>query len=129
MVVIDFPETIRTGTEHDRIGCASKCTVHAPHAAMPQPNLLPVSPRVSRSTHRSGISGSTSTLATRPFTIKEIAMAPSLVEGASLHFKGNEKTPSRSIHQYTRSINPCGSLSQRCDYAARHSPLQCGSSV
>ena len=37
------------------------CTVQAPHCAMPQPYLVPVMPSVSRSTHSSGVSGSTST--------------------------------------------------------------------
>jgi hypothetical protein len=38
----------------------SMCTVQAPHWAMPQPNLVPVKPSVSRSTHSNGVSGSTS---------------------------------------------------------------------
>jgi isoquinoline 1-oxidoreductase alpha subunit len=28
----------------DRIGCPSRCTVHAPHSAIPQPNFVPVTP-------------------------------------------------------------------------------------
>ena len=35
----------------ERIGVPSRCTVQAPHWAMPQPNLVPVMPRTSRSTH------------------------------------------------------------------------------
>ncbi|MCY1543555.1 hypothetical protein D9M68_793770 [compost metagenome] len=37
------------------------CTVQAPHIAMPQPNLVPVSCKVSRSTHSNGVSAATST--------------------------------------------------------------------
>ena len=40
--------------------CRRACTVHAPHAPTPQPNFVPVSPSVSRSTHSSGIAGSPS---------------------------------------------------------------------
>ena len=50
--------------------CASpapfKCTVQAPHSAMPQPNLVPVSWSTSRSTHSSGMSGGASTSRGRP---------------------------------------------------------------
>eukprot|EP01034_Spumella_vulgaris_P044056 gene44056-54746_t len=36
----------------------------APHSAAPQPNFVPVSSSVSRSTHNSGVSGVTCTLRT-----------------------------------------------------------------
>jgi hypothetical protein len=36
---------------------------------MPHPNLVPVNPIVSRNTQSSGVSGSTSTLWMRPFTV------------------------------------------------------------
>src|SRR5262249_29216318 len=39
---------------------------------MPQPYLVPVSPRSSRSTQSSGLSGSTSTLTAFPFTVRAI---------------------------------------------------------
>src|SRR2546430_2388217 len=35
----------------------STCTLQAPHWAMPQPYLVPVSPSVSRNTHSSRVSG------------------------------------------------------------------------
>src|SRR2546429_4066594 len=38
-----------------RVATPSRWTVQAPHWAMPQPNLVPVSPSVSRSTQRSGV--------------------------------------------------------------------------
>src|SRR6266571_5120630 len=40
--------------------------------AMPQPNFVPVSPSVSRSTQRSGVSGATVTVWRLPLTVKEI---------------------------------------------------------
>ena len=61
MVVTDSPSTIETGVMQERIGLPSTCTVQAPQAATPQPNLVPVSLRCSRSTHSSGVSPSTPT--------------------------------------------------------------------
>src|SRR5262249_58556593 len=60
IVVICFPSASLTGTHHERIATPSMCTVQAPHWAMPQPYLVPVSPIVSRNTHSSGVLGSTS---------------------------------------------------------------------
>src|SRR5262249_52549114 len=40
----------------------SRCTVHAPQRAAPQPNLVPFMPRRSRKTHSNGMSGDASTL-------------------------------------------------------------------
>ena len=57
MVVTGLSPTALTGIWQDRTGCPSRCTVQAPHSAMPQPNLVPVSPSVSRSTHSSGCLG------------------------------------------------------------------------
>src|SRR5258705_5159376 len=68
MVTIFLPATVPTGVTHERVGCPSTCTVQAPHWAMPQPYLVPASFSSSRSTHKRGISGSTSTSWTRPFT-------------------------------------------------------------
>jgi hypothetical protein len=48
--------TADAGMTHERIGWPSTCTVHAPHRALPQPNLVPVMPRRSRRTHNSGVS-------------------------------------------------------------------------
>jgi hypothetical protein len=44
IVVIDLPTASVAGNEHERIGCPSTCTVQAPHCAIPQLNLVPVSP-------------------------------------------------------------------------------------
>ena len=43
--------------------------MQAPQAPMPQPNLVPVSPSVSRSAQRSGVSGATSTGWDLPLTM------------------------------------------------------------
>src|ERR1700739_822738 len=69
MVVIRVPATAPTGIEQERCATPSTWTVQAPHWAMPQPYLVPVIPSVSRSTHRSGVSGSTSTLWLGPFVM------------------------------------------------------------
>jgi hypothetical protein len=62
MVLTAFPCAARTGITHERTALPSTWTVQAPHWAMPQPYLVPVSPRTSRKTQSSGISGSTSTV-------------------------------------------------------------------
>ena len=59
---------------HERTARPSMSTVHAPHAAMPQPNLVPVRPSVSRIAHSSGVSGSTSTTRSLPLTVMVIAI-------------------------------------------------------
>ena len=45
MVVIFLPCAAETGVTHERVAWPSMCTVQAPHSAMPQPNLVPVSCR------------------------------------------------------------------------------------
>ena len=47
----------RPGVTQARTGSPSRCTVQAPHCAMPQPNFVPVRPSRSRSTQSSGMSG------------------------------------------------------------------------
>src|SRR6185312_4649317 len=49
-------------------GWPSTSTVQAPHCAMPQPNLVPVRPRTSRSTQSRGMSSLTATSCSFPFT-------------------------------------------------------------
>ena len=55
-----------TGVMQARRGTPSMCTVHAPHIAIPHPNFVPVSARMSRRTQRSGVSSSTSTVCAAP---------------------------------------------------------------
>src|SRR4051794_34690882 len=54
---------------HERTALPSICTVQAPQAAIPQPNLVPVIFRCSRSTHRSGVLPSTPTSLRWPLTV------------------------------------------------------------
>src|SRR5215470_151245 len=63
MVVTCRPSTAAIGTMQLLAGTPSICMVHAPHAPMPQPNLLPVRPSGSRTTHSSGTSGGPSNCA------------------------------------------------------------------
>ena len=53
-------------------------TVHAPHTDIPQPNFVPVMPKISRKTHSSRMSELTSTVCSVPFTVREIMHTPSL---------------------------------------------------
>ena len=41
MVVTGWSPTALTGIWQERTGWPSRCTVQAPHSAMPQPNLVP----------------------------------------------------------------------------------------
>src|SRR6266481_2611754 len=66
IVVILLAPTALTGIEQDLVATPSMWTVQAPHWAMPQPYLVPVRPSVSRNTHSSGVSGSTSTCCVCP---------------------------------------------------------------
>src|SRR5277367_6788458 len=75
MVVICRPTTELTGTEQERVATPSICTVQAPHCAMPQPYFVPVNPIVSRNTHSSGVSSSTSTVWTLPLIESAIMLA------------------------------------------------------
>ena len=70
MVVISIPSTVLICLEHDRIAFPFCSTVQAPHSPMPHPNFVPVSPRMSRKYHSSGISGSPSNVCACPFTLK-----------------------------------------------------------
>src|ERR1700752_4621823 len=78
MVVIFFPAMLETGVMQEREASPSMCTVHAPHSAMPQPNLVPVMFRESRRTHSSGICGSVSTVVDFPLSVNVIAMVSPL---------------------------------------------------
>jgi hypothetical protein len=78
MVKTSAPSTAEAGSTQERVGEPFTCTVQAPHCAAPQPNLVPLRSRTSLNTHRSGMSGGTSTLTRLVFTVKEIFMAASL---------------------------------------------------
>src|SRR4026207_266099 len=64
------------GVTHDRVGVPFTCTVHAPHCATPQPNLVPVSPSSSRTTQSSGASPGCSECASLPLTVNLTIVFP-----------------------------------------------------
>src|ERR1041384_3912764 len=74
MVVTDLPATSLMLVWQERTALPSTCTVHAPHRPEPQPNLVPVSLRCSRTTQSNGVLASTSTLAAVPLTVNATAM-------------------------------------------------------
>src|SRR5262245_44886723 len=80
MVVTCLPWTCDSAVWHERVALPSMCTVQAPHRPEPQPNLVPVSFRCSRSTHSGGVSGSAVTLTAVPLTVNPIAMRSLLGE-------------------------------------------------
>ena len=65
-----------TGSRQERTGSPSRCTVHAPHCAMPQPNFVPVRASTSRRTQSSGISAGTSTSRGSPLIVRVIMSKP-----------------------------------------------------
>jgi hypothetical protein len=69
MVVIDAVPTLLMGVMQERVAAPLRCTVQAPHIEMPQPNLVPVRLSVSRRTQSNGVSSSTSTTWSVPFTL------------------------------------------------------------
>src|SRR5450432_3614374 len=80
MVVILTPASVPIGAWHERIAWPFRCTVQAPHWAMPQPYLVPVISSSSRSTQSSGVSGAASTATTLPLTLSVVAMTRASIE-------------------------------------------------
>src|SRR5215470_17586341 len=58
--------------------------MQAPHMPAPQPNLVPVSLRPSRITHRSRVAGGASVDAGLPLTVKLVAIVSSLQPARSM---------------------------------------------
>src|SRR5882762_4159702 len=81
IVVIARSPTDPTGNWQERTGAPARCTVHAPHCAIPHPNLVPVRPSTSRRTHSSGMSAGTSTVCASPLTCKVVMGSPFLPLG------------------------------------------------
>src|SRR5262245_40814072 len=75
MVVIFLPAAALAGRRQQRVVAPPRCTVQAPHSAMPQPYLVPVRFRWSRNTHNSGVSGSASACMVLPLITREIIAA------------------------------------------------------
>ena len=72
MVPTCLPATADSGVEHERTALPSRCTVHAPHRPMPQPYLVPLSPKPSRIAHNSGVSAGRSVLTGCPLRMNSI---------------------------------------------------------
>src|SRR5690349_470839 len=81
VTILSVGLTDESGTEQERITSPLMCTEQAPHCAMPQPNLVPVSPICSRITHSSGVSGSACTSRVSPLTL---SIAMRFLRGGSL---------------------------------------------
>src|SRR5437899_11875287 len=78
-VVSFVPAAAETGTEQDRVGAPSRCTVQAPHCASPQPKCGLLILRSLRSAYRSGMLGSALTVTDLPSTANlMLAMEPPL---------------------------------------------------
>ena len=79
MVVTFLPATSDIVVWQERTALPSTWTVQAPHRPAPQPNLVPVSFRCSRTTQSSGVLASTSTLCAVPLTVNATAIAISSI--------------------------------------------------
>src|ERR1039458_3101924 len=69
MVVIGSSATDPTCVMQERTAWPPTRTVHAPQIPIPHPNLAPSRLSTSRNTHRSGVSGGTSTVVTTSLTV------------------------------------------------------------
>src|SRR5215471_10426314 len=79
MVVTFLPPMVDICVWQDLTALPSIWTVQAPHRPEPQPYLVPVSLRCSRTTQSSAVSGSASTFTALPLIVNAIAMRPLLV--------------------------------------------------
>src|SRR5438132_670339 len=66
--IAELAQSADVGVMQARSASPFLWTVQAPHRAMPQPNLVPVNPKMSRKYQSSGISGSPSKLCGTPLT-------------------------------------------------------------
>src|SRR5215831_20441413 len=82
MVVIDASATLAAGVMHERRATPLISTVQAPHWAIPQPNLVPLSSSPSRSAQSSGMSSGASSVLTCPLTFSRSFIASASLEGA-----------------------------------------------
>src|SRR4051812_32741634 len=74
MVVTSRTPTDSSGVTQERTASPSRCTVQAPHSALPQPNLVPTSCISPRSTHSKGVSGSALTVEVLPLILIVVVM-------------------------------------------------------
>ena len=117
MVVTSLPATARTGNVQVRTAAPSTCIVHAPHRAAPQPNFVPFSLKVSRTTQSSGVSGSSSTRTVLPFSVNSIMKAFS----SGLRPFDRTETARRSL-TCTTTGHPTLNANRRAPHRRRHGP-------
>src|SRR6266581_2072232 len=84
------------GVMHERIARPSRWTVQAPQSEAPQPNLVPVSPSVSRRTQRRGVAGSASAVTFLPLTVRVNDAISASCAGAAI-VAGVGLTPSGAL--------------------------------
>src|SRR5690349_19184767 len=109
MVVTLLPATAETGITQERIASPSRCTVHAPHCASPQPKCGLVIFRSPRSAYRSGMPGSALIVTARPSTENLMrAMKPPL---------GRPRTRAAKFGVATRSAAPAAVVRYAVDSA------------
>src|SRR6266404_8866126 len=72
MVAISRPCTASMDVTHERTASPFRCTVQAPHSALPQPYLVPTSFSSPRSTQSSGVSGSAFTVTALPLMMSVV---------------------------------------------------------
>src|SRR5688572_3810695 len=101
--------TVDTLVRQARVAVPFTRTVQAPHWPTPQPNLVPFILRTSRSTHSRGMSGGTSTVCVRPFTLSEYTMRALL---DALERRGGPSGPPtrRMNHSSTASVRRCACI-------------------
>src|SRR5713226_3874919 len=105
MVVTSLPAARDTGATHDRTARPSRCTVQAPHWAMPHPNFTPVMPSRSRSAQRSGMSSGASTSRTSPLTLSFIE---NLRSGPNVRaWRPEDQVPSALAIHHSAQIARC----------------------
>src|SRR5258705_10935726 len=116
IVVMRLPVTAETGVMHERTGLPSTWIVDAAHNARPQPNLVAVMPRTSRTTHSIGVSLSTSTLCVFPLTVmvKAMTVSPFLPTTQETQMGSDQKGEGESIGRWYRSVRRYQSARQSC---------------
>src|SRR5467141_117712 len=108
MVVISLPAASATRLTQERIASPFRWTVQAPHCAMPQPYLVPVSESVSRSTQSRGVPGSTSTFIVLPLTFRVITRTLLNRVANDLNPCARTTEPVLTVHLHSRDVHMLG---------------------
>src|SRR2546427_9924452 len=100
MVVIFLPAAAAMGSREERTAAPSRCTVQAPHCAIPQPYLVPVRPSCSRIAHNRGVLGLTLTSSVLPLIVKRaMGFPPGIAVVGTIHDCVPEGKDSRDAAQ------------------------------